>query len=160
MLALQDLFLETHGVKLGFMSAFVKAAADALLKVGALLVAPVACCVMTRLTLLIFISSQHHFRCIKMASVQLGSTMIAAMCFTQLPVVPEALNRHTALGNCLALAPLIALTEGYSCWTPGLLGTKLQGTFECYTVHTARAGAGGERGDRWGRDHIPGLHRH
>ena len=30
----QDLFLETHGVKLGFMSAFVKAAADALLKVG------------------------------------------------------------------------------------------------------------------------------
>ena len=33
LLSLQDLFLETHGVKLGFMSAFVKAAADALLKV-------------------------------------------------------------------------------------------------------------------------------
>lgn len=32
---LQDLFLETHGVKLGFMSAFVKASADALLKVPA-----------------------------------------------------------------------------------------------------------------------------
>ena len=31
----QDLFLETHGVKLGFMSAFVKASADALLKVPA-----------------------------------------------------------------------------------------------------------------------------
>ncbi len=34
-LCLQDLFLETHGVKLGFMSAFVKASADALLKVPA-----------------------------------------------------------------------------------------------------------------------------
>ena len=32
---IQDLFLETHGVKLGFMSAFVKASADALLKVPA-----------------------------------------------------------------------------------------------------------------------------
>ena len=32
---MQDLFLETHGVKLGFMSAFVKASADALLKVPA-----------------------------------------------------------------------------------------------------------------------------
>ncbi|BDA40879.1 Dihydrolipoyllysine-residue succinyltransferase component [Coccomyxa sp. Obi] len=31
----KDLFLETHGVKLGFMSAFVKASADALLKVPA-----------------------------------------------------------------------------------------------------------------------------
>lgn len=34
-LSVQDLFLETHGVKLGFMSAFVKASADALLKVPA-----------------------------------------------------------------------------------------------------------------------------
>ena len=34
-LSAQDLFLETHGVKLGFMSAFVKASADALLKVPA-----------------------------------------------------------------------------------------------------------------------------
>jgi len=31
----QDLFLDTHGVKLGFMSAFVKAAGDALQKVRA-----------------------------------------------------------------------------------------------------------------------------
>ena len=31
----QDVFLDTHGVKLGFMSAFVKAAADALHKVPA-----------------------------------------------------------------------------------------------------------------------------
>jgi hypothetical protein len=45
------LFLETHGVKLGFMSAFVKAAADALLKVQGTaqpplnVVAAGACCV-------------------------------------------------------------------------------------------------------------------
>jgi 2-oxoglutarate dehydrogenase E2 component (dihydrolipoamide succinyltransferase) len=32
---MQDAFLEQHGVKLGFMSAFVKAAADALVKVPA-----------------------------------------------------------------------------------------------------------------------------
>ena len=32
--AAQDLFLDTHGVKLGFMSAFVKAASDALQKVA------------------------------------------------------------------------------------------------------------------------------
>ena len=32
---MQDVFLDTHGVKLGFMSAFVKAAADALHKVPA-----------------------------------------------------------------------------------------------------------------------------
>lgn len=31
---MQDLFLDTHGVKLGFMSAFVKAASDALQKVA------------------------------------------------------------------------------------------------------------------------------
>lgn len=32
---LQDIFLEKHGVKLGFMSAFVKAAAAALIEVPA-----------------------------------------------------------------------------------------------------------------------------
>ena len=35
--ARQDLFLDTHGVKLGFMSAFVKAAGDALQKARQLL---------------------------------------------------------------------------------------------------------------------------
>ena len=32
--AVQDAFVEKHGVKLGFMSAFVKASADALHQVG------------------------------------------------------------------------------------------------------------------------------